>query len=234
MDISSTVPGITIKKVDSQNSGDINNGDKSCVVGYVALEFEVPKSSTGTLFVLTDKEKQILLKLARTSISEYIKNKERPFIDATFFTPNLLSSCGAFVSLHINGDLRGCVGTFRTDKALYQNIREMAIDAATNDYRFGPLKVNELNLLDIEISVLTPMHRISSPEEIILGKHGIYIKKDGKSGTLLPQVATDKNWTKEEFLGYCSRDKAGLGWNGWKDAEVYVYEAIIFGEPFEK
>ena len=106
----------------------------------------------------------------------------------------------------------------------------MAISAATSDYRFDPVSASELNSLDIEISVLTPMHKISSTEEIILGKHGIYIKKGGQSGTLLPQVATDRNWTKEEFLGYCSRDKAGIGWNGWKNADIYIYEAIVFSE----
>ncbi len=78
------------------------------------------------------------------------------------------------------------------------------------------------------------MRRISSIQEITLGKYVIYIKKDGRTGTLLPQVATDRNWTREEFLGYCSRDKAGLGWTGWKDAEIYIYEAIVFSEPHQK
>jgi AMMECR1 domain-containing protein len=63
-----------------------------------------------------------------------------------------------------------------------------------------------------------------------LGKHGIYIKKDYNSGTFLPQVATQTGWSLEEFLGHCSKDKAGIGWNGWKDAEIYIYEALIFSE----
>jgi hypothetical protein len=74
------------------------------------------------------------------------------------------------------------------------------------------------------------MRKIESINEIVLGKHGIYIRKGNQSGTFLPQVATEQKWTKEEFLGYCSRDKAGLGWDGWKDAEIFVYEAIVFGE----
>ena len=84
--------------------------------------------------------------------------------------------------------------------------------------------------IKIEISVLTPLKRINSPDEIILGKHGIYMKKGYNSGTFLPQVANSTGWTKEEFLGHCSRDKAGMGWDGWKTAELYTYEAIVFGE----
>jgi len=117
---------------------------------------------------------------------------------------------------------------------LYQNVQEMAVAAATSDYRFNPVSASELPSIDIEISVLSPMRKISSVDEIVLGKHGIYIRKDGRSGTLLPQVATDRKWTTEEFLGYCARDKAGLGWNGWKDAEIFVYEAIVFSEPIKK
>ncbi len=235
MDISSTLPEITIKKVDYQNSGDTKFGDKSRVVGYVALAFESPKKpSNDNGFQLNEQEKQTLLALARTNINEYVRNKEKPGIDPNAITPTLKTTCGAFVSLHIQGDLRGCIGTFRTDKPLYLNVQEMAIAAATSDYRFDPVSSSELNSIDIEISVLTPMQKISSVNEIVLGKHGIYLKKDGRSGTLLPQVATDRNWTREEFLGYCSRDKAGLGWNGWKDADIYVYEAIVFSESHKK
>ena len=235
MDISSALPEVTIKKIDYQNSGDTKYGDKKRVVGYVALAFESQKNLVSDSdFHLTDQEKQTLLALARKSIEQHIINNEKLNIDPKTITPALRSKCGAFVSLHIRGDLRGCIGTFRTDKALYLNVREMAIAAAANDYRFDPVTSSELNSINIEISVLTPMHKISSINEIILGKHGIYIKKDGRTGTLLPQVATDQNWTREEFLGYCARDKAGLSWNGWNGAEIYIYEAIVFSEPKKK
>jgi MEMO1 family protein len=85
--------------------------------------------------------------------------------------------------------------------------------------------------LRIEISVLTPMRKIRSIDEFELGKHGIYMKKGNRAGTFLPQVAQETRWTKEEFLGHCAQDKAGIGWDGWKDAELYVYEALVFGEP---
>lgn len=233
MDITAEQPGITIKKIDYQNSGDTKHGDKSRVVGYVAMVVEKLPSEPDE-FHLTDADKQILLKIARTSIDSYVRNKEKASIN----NPNTLSEslrtkCGAFVSLHIQGKLRGCIGTFRTDKPLYEVVNDMAIAAATSDYRFERVISDEVNSLDIEISVLTPMHQISSVDEITIGKHGVYIKKGSHAGTLLPQVATDNSWTKEEFLGYCARDKASIGWNGWKDAEIYTYEAIVFSEHLQ-
>jgi AmmeMemoRadiSam system protein A len=106
----------------------------------------------------------------------------------------------------------------------------MAIASSTEDPRFSPVESSEIPELEIEISVLTPMRRISAIDEIELGKHGIYMRKGYRSGTFLPQVATETGWTKEEFLGHCAQDKAGIGWNGWKDAELFVYEALVFGE----
>ena len=106
----------------------------------------------------------------------------------------------------------------------------MARAAAFEDYRFDPVTSSELDDISIEISVLTPLRRITDISEFKYGKHGIYIQKGGRGGTFLPQVAFDTDWTKEEFLGHCSRDKAGLGWDGWKDADLYIYDALIFAE----
>ena len=106
----------------------------------------------------------------------------------------------------------------------------MAIAAATQDSRFSPVMEYELQDIEIEISVLTPMKKIESVEEIKLGKHGIYIKQGYRTGTFLPQVATETGWTLEEFLGHCAQDKAGIGWDGWKEAEIFVYEAKVFSE----
>jgi MEMO1 family protein len=231
MYITSGVPGTTITKVDYQNSGDVSYGDKSKVVGYVALAVEMVKqTSSGDAFELTDKEKQTLLILARKTINEFICKGQRPAIDPKEITKTLERPCGAFVTLHEKGELRGCIGTFRAETELYKTIQDMAISSATNDYRFSPVTEKETDELEIEISVLTPMKKISSINEIVIGKHGIYVKKDNRAGTLLPQVATERGWTVEEFLGYCARDKAGLGWTGWKDAEIFVYEALVFSE----
>jgi AmmeMemoRadiSam system protein A len=137
---------------------------------------------------------------------------------------------GAFVSLHKNGKLRGCIGRFRTDLPVCVLVRDMAISASTRDYRFKPVKIKELPDILVEISVLTPLEPVLDEKEIELGRHGIYIKQGPNSGTFLPQVASQTGWSLEEYLGHCSRDKAGIGWDGWRNAELFRYEAIIFSE----
>ncbi|MBK7172279.1 MAG: AMMECR1 family protein [Bacteroidales bacterium] len=108
----------------------------------------------------------------------------------------------------------------------------MSVAASVSDYRFSPLEPEELESTELEISVLTPLKKIHSISEIQLGRDGIYIKKGNHAGTFLPSVATDTKWSLEEFLGHCSRDKAGIGWDGWKDrdTEIFIYQAFSFGE----
>jgi AmmeMemoRadiSam system protein A len=131
------------------------------------------------------------------------------------------------VTLKINGVLRGCIGRFISSDPLYEVVNASAISSAFDDPRFSPLTKEEYRKTDIEITVLGPLKKINNINEIVLGKHGIYIRKDQRSGTMLPQVATEYGWTVEEFLGYTSRDKAGLGWDGWKDAEIFIYEGVV-------
>ena len=200
------------------------------MVGYNAIAISVKEKKEQSEFKLTDKEKKNLLAIARHTIEQYIKNNTKPEIDEKNLSPIVKTNCGAFVTLKKHGDLRGCIGRFDASEPLYKVIQEMAVASSTQDYRFSPVELNEIPELEIEISVLTPMHRISSVDELQLGKHGIYIKKGNHSGTFLPQVASETGWTKEEFLGHCAQDKAGIGWNGWKDAELFVYEALVFGE----
>ena len=138
---------------------------------------------------------------------------------------------GAFVTLNVDGRLRGCIGQFTSDNPLYEVVNQMAVASAFQDTRFLPLTKDEFNKIRIEISVLGPLKKINNISEIVLGKHGIYIKKGTRAGTMLPQVATGNHWTLEQFLGYTSRDKAGLGWDGWKNADIYTYEAVVLEEP---
>jgi AmmeMemoRadiSam system protein A len=159
-----------------------------------------------------------------------VNQHKTPEVDDKNFSPGLKLHSGAFVTLKEKGELRGCIGRFTADIPLWQVIQQMAISSATQDSRFNPVTAREIDKLEIEISVLSPMKRIYSADEIVLGKHGIYIQKGYYSGTFLPQVATETGWSREEFLGHCARDKAGLGWDGWKDAELYTYEAFVFGE----
>ena len=206
-----------VKHLMYQNSGDIGDTDHSRVVGYHS--FAILRGEEKT-FSLSDDEKRMLKTIAYESINERLKVKDIP--------STLHQKCGAFVSLHKHGRLRGCIGHFGEDTPLYEIVAEMARAAAFEDPRFTPVSRDELDDIDIEISVLTPMRRIQSLDEFELHRHGIYIRKGYRSGTFLPQVADEVNWTKEEFVGHCSQDKAGLGWDGWRDAELYVYEAIVF------
>jgi len=215
-----------VKHLMYQNSGDIDNHDHSRVVGYHS--FAILRKDNAS-FALSDADKKVLKEIALQSIKDSLDGK-RCSDNSSLFTihSSLNQKCGAFVSLHKHGHLRGCIGHFGEDYPLHEIVAEMARAAAFEDPRFMPVTRDELNDLDIEISVLTPIRRIQSLDEFELHRHGIYIKKGYRSGTFLPQVADEVNWTKEEFVGHCSQDKAGLGWDGWKDAELYVYEAIVF------
>ena len=216
-----------VKHIMYQNSGDIGDHDHSRVVGYHSFAFiRNGQTRTDTEFTLSYEEKQMLKKIAYTSIKDSLNGK--PISMFNVQSSILNQKCGAFVSLHKQGRLRGCIGHFGEDVPLYEIVAEMARAAAFEDPRFPPVHREELGDIDIEISVLTPMRRIQSLDDFQLHKHGIYIRKGYRSGTFLPQVADEVNWTKEEFVGHCSQDKAGLGWNGWRDAELYVYEAIVF------
>ena len=177
---------------------------------------------------ITEIEKRTLLSLAGKAIAEKITPQIPPSSAMPDLTETLQRKCGAFVSLYVDQELRGCIGTFTEEEALFKNVESMAISAAINDSRFTSIHPHELSQLELEISILTPRQRISDPSEIVVGLHGIYIKLGSNRGTLLPQVAVAQNWTVKEFLGNCSRYKAGIGWDGWKAAEIYTYEAIVF------
>ncbi|MEI7499470.1 MAG: AmmeMemoRadiSam system protein B [Bacteroidota bacterium] len=237
-------PDLKITPVHYMNSGDSGYGDKKQVVGYWSLAVTMTKPSTNSKagsiaaagsinpasFDFTTEEKIILLKIARNTILTYIRDRRIPDDDAKSFSENLKIRAGAFVTLKKHDELRGCIGRFSSDMPLYKLIRQMAVASSTEDTRFEPVNAKEIDQIDIEISVLSPLKKIQSPDEIILGKHGIYIKKGFNSGTFLPQVATETGWNKEEFLGYCARDKAGIGWDGWKNADLFTYEACVFSE----
>ena len=205
-------------------------GEKDRVVGYNAIAISIKEKKGRSEFKLTDKDKKDLLAIARNTVELYVKNNTKPEIEEKNLSSILKTNCGAFVTLKKHGYLRGCIGRFDASEPLYKVVQDMAIASSTQDSRFMPVESNEIPEIEIEISVLTPMRRIDSIDEFELGKHGIYIRKGYRSGTFLPQVAAETGWTKEEFLGHCAQDKAGIGWDGWKDAELFVYEALVFGE----
>jgi len=177
---------------------------------------------------LSKEDKGLLLRIARETLESYIRYKKVPPFDVS--SPSLLERRGAFVSLHKEGELRGCIGVFTSDKPLYLTVADMAIAASTQDPRFSPVTANELSLIDIEVSVLTPLKRINDISEIEVGRHGIYIVKGLYRGVLLPQVAKEHGWDRETFLDHTCL-KAGLPPGSWKGGmEVYTFEAEVFGE----
>ena len=230
---------LEIKFIDYCNSGDSPNGGKDEVVGYnaIAMIEKKQKAETrheaGNELVFSEEEKTRLFDIAKNSIRSMLYDKKRIEIDEKTIPANLYKTLGAFVTLKINGSLRGCIGRFISSDALYEVVRAAALSSAFEDPRFNPLTKEEFKKTDIEITVLGPLIKINNISEIVLGKHGIYIKKDFRSGTMLPQVATENGWTVEQFLGYTSRDKAGLGWDGWRDAEIFIYEGIVL-EDYKK
>lgn len=229
LDVTEDMPDIKTDLIQYKNSGDSPYGEKDRVVGYCAITFTQTKEADSG-FSLSKADKEYLLKLARETITEYVRNSTTSDVDQSKLSDALKTNCGAFVTLNKNHELRGCIGRFEPNEPLWKVVQKMAIAAATQDYRFTRVLLGEVPKLTIEISVLTPLKRIKSADEFILGKQGIYMKKDNASGTFLPQVAASTGWTKEEFLGHCAQDKAGIGWNGWKTAELYTYEALVFGE----
>lgn len=178
--------------------------------------------------LLTKKEQRELLKIARDTILSYVTSGKVPPIEPT--SEGLQLESGCFVTIRQKGELRGCIGNFVSDKPLCKLVQEMAVSAATRDPRFYPMKPGDLTDFDLEISVLSPLVKASSVEEIKVGTHGIYIIKGSYRGVLLPQVATDYGWNREEFLRHTCI-KAGLPENAWKgDCDIYIFSALVFGE----
>ncbi len=216
------------------NSGDVT-GDRSSVVGYMAAalyrntnpERGQKKEKVGVDLGLSEEEKKTLHEIARTVIWNKASGKRVPEFKVK--SRRLKELRGAFVTIHKRGDLRGCIGYIRGNKPLYKSVEEMAEAAAFDDPRFPPVTEKELKDLDIEISVLTPLRQIDDINEIEVGKHGIFIERGFYSGLLLPQVATEYGWDRENFLEQTCL-KAGLPRHAWKDKEttIYIFSADIF------
>jgi AmmeMemoRadiSam system protein A len=175
---------------------------------------------------LSPHEKEQLKELARQTIEAVLFGKNTGEFEPT---ETLKEKHGAFVTIKKKDQLRGCIGYLKGVLPLYETIREMAIQAAFDDPRFSPLQKNEWKDINIEISVLTPMKKLSDVSEIEVGVHGLYIEKGPYSGLLLPQVATEHQWNGIAFLENTCY-KAGLPKDAWKskDAVVYVFSADVF------
>lgn len=219
------------------DSGDVT-GDHQQVVGYMSAAFwaggktaspsePAESGKTGTDLGFSADEKALLHRIARENVEARCRGKGPPRIEVK--SPRLKEPRGAFVTLHKHGELRGCIGHIIGSLPLDQTIAEMAVAAAFGDPRFPRVTEDELKELQIEISVLTPLQRAQSIDEIVVGTHGIYMKQGGRSGLLLPQVATENGWDRRAFLENTCR-KAGLSRDAWQDpdTEIYIFSADIF------
>ncbi|MDZ7290144.1 MAG: AmmeMemoRadiSam system protein A [candidate division KSB1 bacterium] len=192
------------------------------------MSSEATNASSERAFEFTAAQKRDLLKLARDTLTAYLA--ELPLPPAELPGLNDIRA-GVFVSLHVKERLRGCIGYVEGLRPLPEALQEIAISAASRDPRFEPLEAEELPVVEIEISVLSPLRQIESPDEIILGKHGLMVRSGYHQGLLLPQVALHNNWNVETFLAHACQ-KAGLPSEAWKDPEtvIYVFDAEVFSE----
>lgn len=226
------------KVIHRTNSNDVMGRRGGYVVGYAAaliykeemkMKAKMPSQKAGTDVGLTDEEKKELLKIARKTIEQVVKGESVPAFQIT--SEIFKEKRGAFVTLHKNGNLRGCIGHLIGMYPLHETICQMAEAAALRDTRFPSVEASEVADLHIEISVLTPIRQITDVNEIEVGKHGIIIERHGRSGLLLPQVATDYGWDRIIFLEHTCR-KAGLPNDAWKQegTVIKVFAADVFGE----
>lgn len=222
------------------NSGDVPYGSKDRVVGYYSVLFLTEEKVAETRerekkFDLTFEQKKYLLLLARRVIEEYVRTGKKPEIEPPD-DPVLREDGAVFVTIHRHGALRGCIGQMMPQGPLYRSVVDMAISAATRDYRFPPVKPDELKEIDIEISVLSPLSKIDDWRKIKLGEHGVYLKKGYNSGVFLPQVGRMPGFTLESFLAELCEQKAGLPRDCYKDpsTEIYVFTVLEFDESLLK
>ena len=227
-----------LRRVDSlkyAHSGHVT-GEMDRVVGYVAMAFhnKVPfqKQSVAKDAPLTLKQKRKLLEIAQKTVEEYVVSKTKYTFNEK--DPRLLDPTnGVFVTLHKNGRLRGCMGNIIGDRPLSVLVRDMAITSASKDPRFDPVSQDELEAIDVEVSVLSNPRRIKSVDEIEMGKHGVILSQGFQNrGVFLPQVAIETGWSKEKFLSELSSQKAGLASDAWKDKKtvIEIFTADVFSE----
>lgn len=221
------------------HSGDALISEKSRVVGYGAVVLTAEKGRGNSMeskkispapgdASLRPSDKKSLLAFARETLSRFLLTDTLPL--ARGFDPKLQQPQGVFVTLKKKGELRGCIGRIIGDEPLCKLVGAMAIQSALNDRRFRPVTADELGEVDIEISVLTPPKPVSGAEDVVVGRDGVLISKEGHSAVFLPQVATEQGWSREEMLDNLCL-KAGLKAGSWKQgAALSTFQAIVFGE----
>jgi AmmeMemoRadiSam system protein A len=175
----------------------------------------------------SEADRQRLLSIARLALTAHVTGAPMPEEDAHDV---LLRPAGAFVSLHLRGDLRGCIGHVEASEPLGRVVARCAVQAGTSDPRFPAVTPAELADIDIEISIIGPLESISTLDQIEIGRHGLVVELGWRRGLLLPQVATEWKWNRETFLAQTCH-KAGLPLDAWKTgALIWRFDAEVFGE----
>jgi AmmeMemoRadiSam system protein A len=182
------------------------------------------------MFELNEEQRKTLLRIARQSIA-FVLDGRSPSWKAEDFDETLQRPAGAFVTLTRDGDLRGCIGSIQAVEPLYRAVASSAISAAFRDPRFPPLSPGELDQLELEISVMGPIERVTDIDDIVVGRDGLIISRGAHAGLLLPQVATEYGWDRQTFLAQTCR-KAGLPSDAWRaqDCRIEKFSAFVFGE----
>ncbi len=211
------------------NSNDVTGERGGYCVGYSAVAFVASGKKSEESSDLTEQEQESLLRIARRTLESYIRSGKRP--EVTPLTPKLGEKRGAFVTLHESGELRGCIGYVEAVKPLYEAVGDMAVAASTEDPRFPTVRVEEFDKIDIEITVLSPLRPLPSPDSVEVGRHGLVIRKGYRSGLLLPQVPVEQGWNRDQFLANTCL-KAGLPPDTYKhkDAQLFTFTGQVFGE----
>lgn len=231
--------GASVQEVAYDTSGRQLNDWNNSVSYFSALAIgdwrqpprPVPATDTATA-PLDDDDRRQLLKLARATLDYAVKHHQAPTIEETGVTlrPGMKQIMGGFVTLNIHDTLRGCIGEITPRRAIWKVVREQAVNAALHDSRFEPVTPVEVGKITIEISALTPPHPVASYKDIVIGRHGMTLSKNGRSAVFLPQVAPEQGWDLPTTLSYLAR-KAGLPGDAWKEgASFTVFEAQVFHE----
>lgn len=189
----------------------------------------MPASSSHNEVLVSPEAGMALLRLARLSIEFWLKYGSL-MNDERCPQPELEKPAGLFVTLRKGKELRGCIGQMASEEPMYKLVQELAVSSATKDSRFPELEKEEWPGVQIEISILSPLKRMENLSVLEIGRHGIVVKKNGRTGVYLPEVATEAGWTKEEFLRRCAEDKAGLDFKDIKNAEIYIFTSQKISE----
>ncbi|MBP7735544.1 MAG: AmmeMemoRadiSam system protein B [Spirochaetes bacterium] len=228
------IGGFRAEKIAYDTSGRVT-GDYANSVSYASIllsgRLEASRFGDREEALLSDKDRQFLLRAARDNIASWLKKRRGIQIFPTDAPPALLEKRGVFVTLKKHGRLRGCIGYLTGIKPLILAVLDNSYNAAFEDPRFGPVTEDELPAITIEISVLTEPVRVKSVDEIKVGRDGLIIERGFYRGLLLPQVPVEQGWDRRAFLdGTCQ--KAGLPSNAWKDKETKIsrFQAVVFGE----